>query len=115
MARNRKRAKERRARRPPAGRRARGAAARADATSAPDPLEHATPDVELAEAQLALGRPELSRRPSDDADDEALEDWPAEASSRRVGGGERSRPRGGGCEPSGAAAPGPAVRSRQPR
>jgi len=24
----------------------------------PDPLEHATPDVELAEAQLAIGRPE---------------------------------------------------------
>jgi preprotein translocase SecE subunit len=27
---------------------------------APDPIEHATPDVELAEAQLALGRPELA-------------------------------------------------------
>ncbi len=34
---------------------------------APDPIEHATPDVELAEAQLALGRP-----------DEAIEDEPPE-------------------------------------
>ena len=40
---------------------------------APDPLEHATPDAELAEAQLALGRgepgPEL-----DAVEDEELED-----------------------------------------
>ncbi len=27
---------------------------------APDPIEHAAPDVELAEAQLALGRPETA-------------------------------------------------------
>ncbi len=27
----------------------------------PEPIEHATPDVELAEAQLAVGRPELDR------------------------------------------------------
>jgi preprotein translocase SecE subunit len=26
----------------------------------PDPIEHATPDVELAEAQLAVGRPEMA-------------------------------------------------------
>jgi preprotein translocase subunit SecE len=59
VARNRKRAKERRARRQPApsGSRARLAAADLeDAT--PDPIEHATPDVELAEAQLSVGRPE---------------------------------------------------------
>jgi preprotein translocase subunit SecE len=30
------------------------------AEDAPDPIEHATPDVELAEAQLALGRPEYA-------------------------------------------------------
>ena len=54
MARNRKRAKERRARRPPT------AASRRDArTEAPDPIAHAAPDVELAEAQLAMGRPDL--------------------------------------------------------
>jgi preprotein translocase subunit SecE len=29
-------------------------------SSAPPPIEHATPDVDLAEAQLALGRPELT-------------------------------------------------------
>jgi preprotein translocase SecE subunit len=47
------------------------AAARADHEredhDAPDPIEHATPDVELAEAQLALGRPE-----------QAIEDEPPE-------------------------------------
>jgi len=38
-----------------------------DAT--PDPIEHATPDVELAEAQLAVGRPPLEP-------DEVTEDEP---------------------------------------
>jgi preprotein translocase subunit SecE len=82
VARNRKRAKERRARRPTAGQVSQPgvATARAQRESEPDgleasrrpldvepdgiqeapnPIEHATPDVELAEAQLALGRPEL--------------------------------------------------------
>ena len=62
MARNRKRAKERRNRRPPSADAgiavARGG--RDEHASAPTPLEHATPDGELAEAQLALGRPELT-------------------------------------------------------
>jgi preprotein translocase SecE subunit len=31
-----------------------------DDDEAPSPLAHATPDVELAEAQLALGRPDLA-------------------------------------------------------
>jgi preprotein translocase subunit SecE len=61
VARNRKRAKERRARRPQSGAAgvavARGAR---DERAAPPPIEHATPDVDLAEAQLALGRPELT-------------------------------------------------------
>ncbi|HSO99009.1 MAG TPA: preprotein translocase subunit SecE [Solirubrobacteraceae bacterium] len=57
MARNRKRAKERRARTPqPASVRA----GRTEETDAPEPLEHAAPDVELAEAQLAVGRPDLA-------------------------------------------------------
>jgi preprotein translocase subunit SecE len=56
LARNRKRAKERRARRPQGASVA--AAARADHEAAPDPIEHASPDAELAEAQLARGRPE---------------------------------------------------------
>ena len=52
MARNRKRAKERRARRPEPV-----AARRGDREDAPPaPISHAAPDVELAEAQLAVGR-----------------------------------------------------------
>jgi len=54
VARNRKRAKERRARRPQPV-----ATNRIVRDEAPDPIAHATPDVELAEAQLALGRPDL--------------------------------------------------------
>jgi preprotein translocase subunit SecE len=34
--------------------------ARDEHTGTPPPMEHAAPDVELAEAQLALGRPELA-------------------------------------------------------
>jgi preprotein translocase SecE subunit len=62
VARNRKRAKERRARRPPTADAgiAVARAARDEHATAPSPIEHATPDGELAEAQLALGRPELT-------------------------------------------------------
>ncbi len=58
MARNRKRAKDRRARRPQGA--PVGTGARADLNPAPDPIEHASPDAELAEAQLAVGRPQLA-------------------------------------------------------
>ncbi len=68
MARNRKKAKERRARRPQVA--PNGGPSRIAEDAAPDPIEHASPDVELAEAQLALGRPELSA-PEDAAADEA--------------------------------------------
>ena len=64
MARNRKRAKERRARRPQPV-----ASARTERDETPGPIAHGTPDVELAEAQLALGRPE----PSEDEGDGAAE------------------------------------------
>ncbi len=58
MARNRKRAKERQARRP---QHVGGAGSRLNGDEdALDPLAHAAPDVELADAQLALGRPELT-------------------------------------------------------
>jgi preprotein translocase subunit SecE len=66
VARNRKRAKERRARRP-----TNGAARRATATAgfdAPEPIEHASPDVELAEAQMALGRQEAEEAEPDVVD-----------------------------------------------
>jgi preprotein translocase SecE subunit len=67
VARNRKRAKERRGRRPqPTVATARGE------HSAPDPIAHATPDSELAEAQMALGRPELSDEVEQPADPEDL-------------------------------------------
>ncbi len=63
MARNRKRAKERRDRRPqPVGGRSRLATAPNDnGEGAPSPLEHAAPDVELADTQLAVGRVEALR------------------------------------------------------
>jgi preprotein translocase SecE subunit len=66
MARDRKRAKqrrERRERRPPTGRGGVRTDVRrddADEIEAPDPLEHASAEVDLAEAQLALGRPEYA-------------------------------------------------------
>ncbi len=67
MARNRKRAKERRARRPaPVATPRSSTEPRGSAEpAAPSPIEHATPDVELAEAQLAYGRPENAGVPSD--------------------------------------------------
>jgi preprotein translocase SecE subunit len=83
MARNRKRAKERRDRRPQTvGIRASlsGSANGPSAEELPGPLEHAAPDAELAEAQLAVGRGEL-------IDDEfEFQDEPA-ASGDGVGGG----------------------------
>jgi preprotein translocase SecE subunit len=76
VARNRKRAKERQARQPqpvPSARSAR------DDDAAPEPLAHASPDAELVEAQLALGRPELAPEPDPSGeafaqDDELLEE-----------------------------------------
>ena len=69
MARNRKRAKERRARRPsPVG------SARPERDEpAPSPISHATPDAELAEAQMALGRPELTGETDEEPEDDELE------------------------------------------
>ena len=69
MARNRKRAKERRARRPQPV-----ASARAERDDTPAPIAHGTPDVELAEAQLALGRSEPSEDESTDDGRDAIGD-----------------------------------------
>jgi len=59
MARNRKRAKERRDRRPQTvGTRSSLSGNGGAGQGIPAPLEHATPDAELADAQLAVGRAE---------------------------------------------------------
>jgi preprotein translocase SecE subunit len=63
VPRNRKRAKERRARRSRESAVARQGIASARAEGTPTPIEHAAPDAELADAQLALGRPELADEP----------------------------------------------------
>jgi preprotein translocase subunit SecE len=58
------------------------AARRDERDETPDPIEHATPDVELAEAQLAIGRPEL---PSDAFEGEEFDD--DEMSDEELGAG----------------------------
>jgi len=73
VARNRKRPRDRQPRRPDdgAGRAIVGGSdftPPADFDPSPEPLEHATPDAELAEAQLALGRPDLAHAITDDDD-----------------------------------------------
>jgi preprotein translocase SecE subunit len=79
VARNRKRAKERRARRPqPAVARTRRERDERDEREAPDPIEHAAPDVELAEAQLAVGRPELADEPEEQEEQVELEELESE-------------------------------------
>jgi preprotein translocase SecE subunit len=115
VARNRKRAKERRARRPD-GAVSRSRIAAASAEAAPDPLEHASPDVELADAQLALGRPDLV-----DAGDaeEAEEEYELETADADGGsGGGALDPigtggSGGGGEP--PAGPGAIALGQPPR
>jgi preprotein translocase subunit SecE len=79
VARNRKRAKERRARRPGNGSEPQPGVATAR-LDAPDPIEHAAPDVELAEAQLALGRPDLQG----DTELESVQDASGEAEREPV-------------------------------
>jgi preprotein translocase SecE subunit len=93
VARNRKRAKERRSREPQV---VAGAHHDLDLPEdAPEPLAHSAPDVELAEAQLALGRPDLAseqaRHPekTDDEADELNEDeYEAEVEASLVGRGD---------------------------
>jgi preprotein translocase SecE subunit len=56
----------------------------------PTPLEHATPDVELANAQLALGRPELADEVTFDENEpveEELAEDESEAYDGAAGGG----------------------------
>jgi preprotein translocase subunit SecE len=73
VARNRKRAKERRARRPQP---VVGRLEREEAEERQESIRHAAPDVEIAEAQMALGRPDLAAEaegePLSDAEEEGL-------------------------------------------
>ena len=100
MARNRKRAKERRARQPQP---VIGATNGAPEDEAPNPIAHASPDVELAEAQLALGRPDLADAQAapetesgvedvDELDDEEFEDLEDEVDAAGAGGGRGGPP-----------------------
>ena len=93
MARNRKRAKERRARRPQPV-----ASARPDREETPGPIAHAAPDVELAEAQLEVGRPELGDGDDLSAEAEAgeLEEEREDEPADGFGGDYREPPTGGG-------------------
>jgi preprotein translocase SecE subunit len=75
------------------------ATANGEPVEAPQPLSHATPDSELAEAQLALGRPDLTEVP-DDTELDAL------AEGAGSGGGRRRGPTAG--ESGNAPAPAPA-------
>ena len=79
-----------------------------DDDGAPPPLEHATPDVELAEEQLAVGRPE-EPEPEEGPDEEEFEREVEES----IGRGGRRRRRGYDGE-SGTATPAPAVVERRP-
>jgi preprotein translocase subunit SecE len=115
VARNRKRRNERRPRRPsdavpsPPG----IATARGDRLQeTPDPIEHATPDVELAEAQLALGRPDLAAPAELDAEAEPLAGDPGGGSGEDGDGGFDDGGSGSGSggdelAPSSAATPAP--------
>jgi preprotein translocase subunit SecE len=127
VARNRKRRSERRSHRPADGPVAEPGIATASAArrdevdgsarrqepdeprhdETPDPLEHGAPDVELAEAQLALGRPGSAEPVSD----EELEEE-AVGTGGDGGRGPRRRGRGGrgaGGDGGGELAPAPAV------
>jgi preprotein translocase SecE subunit len=144
VARNRKRRSDRRPTRPSDG----GSTPPGVATArpgrrdeTPDPIEHATPDVELAEAQLALGRPELVEQdealadiePAEDLSDGELPAPDADAldddddldvgaggfggdrgrsAQRPGGGGSGSGRRGGELTPGGAPTPAPRGGSR---
>jgi preprotein translocase subunit SecE len=71
-----------------------------DENGAPDPIEHATAESELAEAQLAYGRPAEPEPEDDDADEQEFE-FEVEQSIEAAGGGgdgggRRGRRGGGG-------------------
>jgi preprotein translocase subunit SecE len=80
---------------------------------APPPLQHAMPDAELAEEQLAVGRPE--EQEPDEGEDEDEFEREVEESISKGGGGRGGRRRGRGYDgESGAGAPGAAVAEKRP-
>jgi preprotein translocase subunit SecE len=117
VARNRKRAKERRSRRPVPGPGARPGVATARVEreepaegngrhETPGPLEHATPDAELAEAQLAMGRPEYADGDDEFDGGEDPEGRDRSDDSGNAGGGGP----GGELTPAGGGTPAPRAR-----
>ena len=100
MARNRKRRSAGRERRPGPAAQPGVATARGNRSEdTPDPLEHAAPDVELAEAQLAIGRPEYADADmaAAEPEGEASPDEPAgEESAEADPGDEQPAGDGGG-------------------
>jgi preprotein translocase subunit SecE len=115
VARNRKRAKERRARRPESV----VAVRRDHDDGAPTPIAHAAPDVELAEAQLALGRdPELEAEsegvldPEEATQNGELADAEAFDVGAGRGGGGRAMSRAGRAGEPALHAPAPAAEPR---
>ena len=89
MARNRKRAKARRPQAAPVAGRGRAQRELApDGEASPEAIEHATPDVELAEAQLAAGRPDGAIESAADVEEfeqESAAPAPVRAPTERVG------------------------------
>ncbi len=93
-----------------------------DDEGAPAPLEHATPDVELAEEQLAYGRP-AEPEPDEGDDEDEFEREVEESLAGGGRGGRRGGRRGGGYDDESGAgasgsgelvAPGAAVPERRP-
>ncbi len=72
----------------------------------PSPLEHASPDVELADAQIALGRAELDANAHVATDEELAEDEADEDEADELGGdGADDGPPAGGTGSGGELAP----------
>jgi preprotein translocase subunit SecE len=124
VARNRKRRSERRPGGPAGGAVQPGLAtagsARPDVRDeSPDPIAHAAGDAELAEAQLALGRPELADSTSADADvgdDDGGgydDEQPFDEEDAGAGGGGGFGGRGRGSYPEGTG-PGGLAPARRP-
>jgi preprotein translocase subunit SecE len=76
-----------------------------DAEGAPNPIEHATPDAELAEAQMALGRPDLANVP----DEQDLEEFEEEQFAED----QAAAPAAGALSTSGSRSREPRVRQEQ--